>query len=63
MTHTKKKKILQTVMFMILGGIAIPGAVFGVLLGGFLLKRFQLGPKGSLSHDARKPVFGVSDQV
>ena len=28
------------------GGIAIPGAVFGVLMGGFLLKRFQMGPKG-----------------
>ncbi|WAR16892.1 SO3A1-like protein [Mya arenaria] len=27
------------------GGIAIPGAVFGVLMGGFLLKRFQMGPK------------------
>ncbi|XP_053381790.1 solute carrier organic anion transporter family member 5A1-like [Mercenaria mercenaria] len=30
------------------GGIAIPGAVFGVLMGGFLLKRFQMGPKGAI---------------
>ena len=28
------------------GGIAVPGACFGIFLGGFLLKKFQLGIKG-----------------
>lgn len=28
------------------GAIGIPGAVIGILTGGFLLKRFQLKPKG-----------------
>lgn len=32
--------------FLILGAIGIPGAVIGILTGGFLLKRFQLKPKG-----------------
>ena len=31
------------------GGIAIPGACFGIFLGGFLLKKLQLGIKGKLS--------------
>lgn len=30
------------------GGIGIPGAVIGILMGGYLLKRFQLKPKGAL---------------
>ncbi|KAK7091377.1 solute carrier organic anion transporter family member 5A1-like [Littorina saxatilis] len=30
------------------GGIGIPGAVIGILIGGYLLKRFQLKPKGAL---------------
>ena len=38
--------ILQLLHIYFTGGIAIPGAIFGVLLGGFLLKRFQMGPKG-----------------
>lgn len=29
------------------GGIAVPGACFGIFLGGFLLKKFQLGIKGT----------------
>ncbi|KAG1688583.1 Solute carrier organic anion transporter family member 3A1 [Nymphon striatum] len=39
------------------GGIAIPGACVGIFMGGYLLKRFQLGPQGMqtisthLSHD------------
>ncbi|XP_076456638.1 solute carrier organic anion transporter family member 5A1-like [Babylonia areolata] len=30
------------------GGIGIPGAVIGILMGGYLLKRYQLKPKGAL---------------
>ncbi|KAF7493582.1 Solute carrier organic anion transporter family member 3A1 [Sarcoptes scabiei] len=30
------------------GGIAIPGACFGIFLGGYVLKRFQLTPKGAI---------------
>uniref|UniRef100_T1J9S9 Solute carrier organic anion transporter family member n=1 Tax=Strigamia maritima TaxID=126957 RepID=T1J9S9_STRMM len=30
------------------GGIAIPGACVGVLVGGFVLKKFQLRPKGAI---------------
>lgn len=30
------------------GGIAIPGACFGIFLGGYLLKRLQLSPKGAI---------------
>lgn len=30
------------------GAIGIPGAVIGILTGGFLLKRFQLKPKGAI---------------
>lgn len=30
------------------GGIGIPGAVIGILMGGYLLKRFQLKPKGAI---------------
>ncbi|XP_022253104.1 solute carrier organic anion transporter family member 5A1-like [Limulus polyphemus] len=30
------------------GGIAIPGACVGIFLGGYLLKRFQLRPKGAI---------------
>ena len=28
------------------GGIAIPAAVVGIMVGGYLLKRFQMSPKG-----------------
>jgi organic anion transporter 3A len=28
------------------GGIAVPGAVFGILVGGYLVRRFQLTKKG-----------------
>ena len=35
--------------FPISGGIAIPGAVFGIMIGGYLLKRCQLGAKGKIS--------------
>ncbi len=30
------------------GGIAIPGACVGIFLGGYLLKRLQLSPKGAI---------------
>ncbi|KAG1661615.1 Solute carrier organic anion transporter family member 3A1 [Nymphon striatum] len=30
------------------GGIAIPGACVGIFMGGYLLKRFQLGPQGAV---------------
>lgn len=30
------------------GGIAIPGACFGIFLGGYILKRLQLSPKGAI---------------
>ncbi|XP_067138869.1 solute carrier organic anion transporter family member 3A1 [Centruroides vittatus] len=30
------------------GGIAIPGACVGIFMGGYLLKRFQLQPKGAI---------------
>ncbi|XP_050389881.1 solute carrier organic anion transporter family member 5A1 [Patella vulgata] len=30
------------------GGIGIPGAVVGILIGGYILKRFQLRPKGAI---------------
>lgn len=30
------------------GGIAIPGACIGIFLGGYLLKRFSLRPKGAI---------------
>ncbi|GFY69291.1 solute carrier organic anion transporter family member 5A1 [Trichonephila inaurata madagascariensis] len=30
------------------GGIAIPGACVGIFMGGYLLKRFQLKPKGAI---------------
>lgn len=30
------------------GGIAVPGACIGIFLGGYLLKRFQLGIKGAI---------------
>lgn len=30
------------------GGIAVPGACIGIFLGGYLLKKFQLGIKGKL---------------
>ena len=33
---------------MVAGGTAIPGACFGILLGGFLLKRFSFGPRAAL---------------
>ena len=33
---------------MVAGGTAIPGACLGILLGGFLLKRFSLGPRPAL---------------
>ncbi len=29
------------------GGIAIPGACLGIVLGGFLVKRFQINPVGA----------------
>ena len=32
---------------MFTGGIAIPGACIGILLGGYILKRLQLKPKGA----------------
>ena len=32
------------------GGIAIPGAVFGIMIGGYLLKRCQLGERGNISN-------------
>ena len=32
--------------FLFTGAIGIPGAVVGILIGGFILKRFQLKPKG-----------------
>ncbi|CAG0883537.1 unnamed protein product [Darwinula stevensoni] len=31
------------------GGIAVPGACFGIFFGGYLLKRFQLRPRGALA--------------
>lgn len=37
---------LLIVVIYLTGGIGIPGAVVGILIGGFLLKRFQLKPKG-----------------
>ena len=33
---------------MFSGGIAIPGAVVGILVGGYLCKRCQLAAKGAL---------------
>lgn len=33
---------------LLTGGIGIPGAVVGILVGGYLLKRFQLGAKGAV---------------
>ena len=33
---------------MVAGGTAIPGACLGILSGGFLLKRFSLGPRPAL---------------
>ncbi|CAG2123532.1 unnamed protein product, partial [Medioppia subpectinata] len=30
------------------GGIAVPGACVGIFLGGYLLKRFQMKPKGAI---------------
>ncbi|GFR75414.1 solute carrier organic anion transporter family member [Elysia marginata] len=30
------------------GGIGIPGAVIGILMGGYILKRMQLSPKGAI---------------
>ncbi|RWS28314.1 solute carrier organic anion transporter family member 5A1-like protein, partial [Leptotrombidium deliense] len=30
------------------GGIAVPGACIGIFLGGYLLKRFQMKPKGAI---------------
>jgi len=33
---------------MVAGGTAIPGACLGILLGGFLLKKFSLGPRAAL---------------
>ncbi|CAG2209557.1 SLCO3A [Mytilus edulis] len=35
-------------MNLFTGGIGIPGAVVGILVGGFILKRFQLHPKGAI---------------
>ena len=29
------------------GGVAIPGACLGIVLGGFLVKRFQINPFGA----------------
>ena len=29
------------------GGIAIPGACFGIIIGGFIVKRFKIDPKGA----------------
>jgi organic anion transporter 3A len=33
---------------MFTGGIAIPGACIGIFLGGYILKRLQLRPKGAV---------------
>lgn len=30
------------------GGIAIPGACVGIFMGGYILKRFQMKPKGAI---------------
>ena len=30
------------------GGIAVPGACVGVFFGGYVLKRFQMKPKGAI---------------
>ncbi|XP_064597257.1 solute carrier organic anion transporter family member 5A1-like [Liolophura sinensis] len=30
------------------GGVGIPGAVLGIMVGGYVLKRFQLRPKGAI---------------
>ena len=33
---------------MLTGGTAIPGACIGIILGGYILKKLQLGPKGAV---------------
>ena len=33
---------------MLTGGTAIPGACIGIILGGYILKKLQLGPRGAL---------------
>ncbi|XP_060076397.1 solute carrier organic anion transporter family member 5A1-like [Ylistrum balloti] len=38
----------KSVANLFTGGIGIPGAVVGILVGGFILKRFQLRPKGAV---------------
>ena len=42
----QQKTDCMTFLWRVSGGIGIPGAVIGILLGGYLLKRFQLKPKG-----------------
>lgn len=40
--------VSDLIFFLILGSIAIPGACIGIFIGGCLLKRFQIRPKGAV---------------
>lgn len=42
------------------GGIAIPGACIGIFLGGYLLKRFSLRPKGAIQMVMAFNLIGLS---
>ena len=46
--------------FVYIGGIAIPGACIGIFLGGYLLKRFSLWPKGAIQMVMGFNLLGLS---
>ena len=47
-------------VFFVPGGIAIPGACIGTFLGGYLLKRLSLRPKGAIQMVLAFNLLGLS---
>ena len=51
-------KIIYYVIIFV-GGIAIPAAVVGIMVGGYLLKRFQMTPKGNMEQNVMNVTVAV----
>ena len=51
---------LSQLDYFFLGGIAIPGACIGTFLGGYLLKRLSLRPKGAIQMVMAFNLMGLS---